>query len=166
MSRPRFICDAMLGRLSTWLRILGYDCAFTPEIEDVDIIARAKKEGRILLTRDRALLKRRALRSLTHLLIEHDGFRDQLVQVIREFSLDRSGVGCRCNRCNVPVEQVSPASVKRIVPFFVAKTEKHFSRCPLCHRVYWAATHRKKMEIEIDRLFEKAVNDGSDQGSN
>ena len=131
MSRPRFICDAMLGRLSTWLRILGYDCAFTPEIEDVDIIARAKKEGRILLTRDRALLKRRALRSLTHLLIEHDGFRDQLVQVIREFSLDRSGVGCRCNRCNVPVEQVSPASVKADRTVFRCENGEAFQPLPL-----------------------------------
>ena len=146
----------MLGRLATWLRILGYDCAYERDIEDERLIERAAREGRVLLTRDRLLLKRRKVRRLTRLMVGHDGFRDQLVQVIRAFSLDRVRAGTRCACCNLPLEPVSREAVRAVVPFFVAATQSDFKRCPACRRVYWPATHRRHMADEIDELFKRA----------
>ena len=52
-ARPRFIADAMLGRLARWLRTLGYDTAYDDRIADADLVRRSLTEGRHLLTRDR-----------------------------------------------------------------------------------------------------------------
>jgi len=56
---PRFIADCMLGKLARWLRVLGYDAAYERRISDDDLVRRARSEGRILLTRDTRLVRRR-----------------------------------------------------------------------------------------------------------
>ena len=61
MSRPalktrapavRFLCDVMLGRLARWLRALGHDTAYDPAADDAELLRRAARERRMLVTRD------------------------------------------------------------------------------------------------------------------
>jgi uncharacterized protein with PIN domain len=52
---PRFVADAMLGRLARWLRLLGFDTAWVQDVSDGELVRRAIEEGRVILTRDRAL---------------------------------------------------------------------------------------------------------------
>src|SRR5574342_1045708 len=82
---PRFLADAMLGRLATWLRELGHDAEYFRG-EDEDLIRRAMREGRLLLTRDTRLLRRRQLPP--HLLIQSDHVTEQLRQVVVTLGLD------------------------------------------------------------------------------
>lgn len=54
----KFFVDRMLGRLIAWLRIFGYDTKSALDFEpapdeDTMLIDVAKREGRILLSRDR-----------------------------------------------------------------------------------------------------------------
>ncbi len=51
----KLLCDHMLGSLARWLRLMGYDTAYPEPGPDRDLIDRARKEGRILLTRDKEL---------------------------------------------------------------------------------------------------------------
>lgn len=54
---PRFLADAMLGRLARWLRTLGFDTRYDPAIHDPELVALAAAEGCVLLTRDRHLIE-------------------------------------------------------------------------------------------------------------
>lgn len=150
--RPRFLADAMLGRLARWLRILGYDAAYDPA-EDEDLLARAQQEGRILLTRDTRLVRRRRLPR--HLFIESDEVLVQVRQVLSALGLPcTAGPARRCLRCNVPIEPCSKDEVAGRVPEFVWSQHQAFWRCPACERIYWPGTHWQRMEETLHVLRE------------
>jgi len=49
-AETRFIADVMLGKLATWLRLLGCDVEYFPKITDEDLVRRASRTGRVILT--------------------------------------------------------------------------------------------------------------------
>lgn len=147
---PRFLTDTMLGRLATWLRILGYDAEYARG-EDAALIERARASGRVLLTRDTGLLRRRDLPA--HLFVRSDHVAEQLRQVIQACGLTRGDpVTRRCPRCNVPVEPCMKAAVFDRVPEFVWSTHDAFWGCPRCGRIYWAGSHWRRMNETIRAL--------------
>ncbi|HEB97293.1 MAG TPA: twitching motility protein PilT, partial [Sedimenticola thiotaurini] len=106
LRRPRFLADAHLGRLAGYLRMLGFDTRLAEEGEDDrELVQRALEEGRILLTRDRALLMRR---EVTHgCFIHPQAPRQQLAYLIRRLDLCRLiAPFTRCIRCNGVLEPV------------------------------------------------------------
>ncbi len=147
---PRFLVDAMLGRLATWLRIVGYDAEYFPG-EDPALLRQAWRDGRILLTRDTHLLRRRRLPP--HLFIQSDHVAAQLRQVVEALHLDLTGRGARrCLRCNVVLEPRAKAEVEGRVPDFVWGHHDDFWGCPHCGRIYWAGSHRQRMDEAIRAL--------------
>jgi hypothetical protein len=156
---PRFLVDAMLGRLARWLRILGYDAAYDPA-EDDELLARARQEGRILLTRDTRLVRRR--RIPPHLFIESDHVLEQVRQVLSALGLPRTaGPVRRCLRCNVLIEPCDKDEVAGRVPEFVWSQHQAFWRCPACERIYWPGTHHQRMEEALRALREADSFEGS-----
>ncbi len=140
----------MLGRLATWLRILGYDAEYFPG-EDPALLRHAWDEGRVLLTRDTHLLRRRRLPP--HLFIQSDHVAEQLRQVVEALHLDPAQpAGRRCPRCNVTLEPRAKAEVEGRVPDFVWSHHEEFWSCPRCQRVYWAGSHRQRMDVAIRAL--------------
>jgi uncharacterized protein len=147
---PRFLADAMLGRLATWLRVLGHDAEYFRG-EDEDLIRRARQEGRVLLTRDTRLLQRRQLPP--HMHIQSDHVTEQLRQVVVTLGLDPGApLGNRCLRCNVNLEPRTRPDVLGLVPEFVWSHHQDFWGCPHCRRIYWAGSHRRRMEEAIKAL--------------
>jgi len=147
---PRFLADAMLGRLARWLRILGYDVEYSPG-EDDDLLHQARREGRILLTRDTRLVRRQRLP--VHLFIQSDHVMEQLRQVVASLRLDPAAPPSRrCIRCNAILESRSKDEVLGRVPEFVWSRHEAFWGCPRCRRIYWAGTHRQRMEEAIRTL--------------
>lgn len=147
---PRFAADAMLGRLATWLRLLGYDTFYQADIEDSDLAAIAQREGRILLTRDVQLTKRRNVRTL---LIESDDVWAQLRQVVRTCRLRRTPNQARCPRCNTPLHPLDHSAARGRVPEYVWRTRQTFRACPTCGRVFWRGTHVDDIEARLHALF-------------
>ena len=127
MPRLQFAVDKMLGRLATWLRILGYDATYGSHLGGRTLVRHARAQERIVLTRDRRLLRERPCPPL--LLIASDHFREQLRQVIEAYQLDPfTQLFARCARCNLPLSAISKEEVADRVPPYVAATQTQFVR--------------------------------------
>ena len=140
----------MLGKLARWLRIIGQDVVYGPHLSGYGLIREARKEGRTVLTRDRAIVEKRPP---DYLLIESDRFREQLKQVVEAFGLDPlKDAFTRCVECNSPLERAPKQAVQEKVPPYVFATQERFSFCRGCKRIYWPATHQEKMAAELKAM--------------
>ena len=149
----RFVADKMLGRLARWLRIMGQDVAYGPELSGAGLLRAARQQGRLILTRDRAVAKRNPP---PYLMIRSDHFREQLKQVIEECGLDPlKDAFSRCAECNTVLESVAKSGLEDKVPPYVFATQEEFSLCSGCRRVYWPATHQERMLTELQLLIRK-----------
>jgi hypothetical protein len=149
----RFVADKMLGRLARWLRIMGQDVAYGPELSGAGLRRAARQQGRLILTRDRAVAKRNPP---PYLMIRSDHFREQLKQVVEEFRLDPlKDAFTRCAECNMVLQSVAKTTVEDRVPPYVFATQDKFSLCPTCRRIYWPATHQERMLAELESLGRK-----------
>ncbi|MEW6270871.1 MAG: Mut7-C RNAse domain-containing protein [Thermodesulfobacteriota bacterium] len=151
MQAPRFAVDRMLGRLARWLRVLGFDAVYRPEMPGERLLALAAREQRVVLTRDARLRCPRGRVRVVHLAA--DRFRDQLRELDRTIPLGGvAGRPSRCVECNLAVEPLAADDVPASVPEYVRATQREFHRCPRCRRIYWPATHRERMDAEIAAL--------------
>lgn len=149
----RFAADAMLGKLATWLRLLGCDVEYFPRISDDDLVEGATRSGRVILTRDTRLIRRRDARDLCFF-VRGDGWRDQLRLVARRFSLVPSDrILTRCLRCNEPLSAVHRDAVRKRVPPYVFQTQREFRMCGRCGRVYWPGTHHDRALVHLAEVL-------------
>jgi len=149
----RFIADTMLGKLTRWMRMIGCDVEYFPRITDKELVERAYRSGRIILTRDTLLIRRRKARN-NHFFVRGDGYKDQLRQVVKEFSINpTSHLLTRCLLCNEPLLDIDKSLVEGRVPPYVYETQDAFKTCPSCHRLYWGATHRDEMIKQLKEIL-------------
>ncbi|NMG46176.1 twitching motility protein PilT [Aromatoleum toluvorans] len=152
LRRTRFVADAHLGGLARLLRMTGFDTLYDNNFADPDIEAIAAHDGRIVLTRDRELLKRR---TITHgcyvhaLKPEH-----QFAEILERLDLARSARPFTlCLACNAPLHAIDKASVEHLLPEGVRERHQRFSTCDVCRRVFWEGSHWVKMRALIARLL-------------
>jgi uncharacterized protein with PIN domain len=149
---PRFVADAMVGKLARWLRVLGVDVLYDASLDDRQLLALARREGRVLLTRDLPLAS--GSRGPERLLIESDDFREQLLQVVATYRLDPwRGLFSRCMDCNTPLEPALREEARHQVPPYVFSTKARFKRCQRCDKILWEGTHRNHMRRVLEGLF-------------
>ncbi|MGW8309995.1 MAG: Mut7-C RNAse domain-containing protein [Thiogranum sp.] len=153
---PRFVVDCNLGRLARYLRLLGFDCLYDNGFTDEAIAAISQEQQRIVLTRDRRLLHRKAI---SHgLFVRAEQPRDQVREVLRRLDLYAlSRPFSRCARCNgllAPVEKDAIAG--RLQP----KTRRYyddFLQCRDCGQLYWQGSHHERSRRLIDGFLEKSA---------
>lgn len=154
MTPPTFAADVMLGKLSRWLRLLGFDTFYSNQAEDDFLRRLVESEGRILLTRDTEL--HRLVGSLSSYLVEADQPKKQLAEVARFFKLGRfAGFprASRCPRCNGPLINSDREAVKESVPPYVYSTQEGFTVCRDCLHVYWQGTHVPRIDRFLHALW-------------
>lgn len=148
----RFVADAHLGGLAHLLRMMGFDTLYDNAFADHEIERLSLHERRIVLTRDRELLKRRgvthgiyvrALRSPAQLREVFD--RLQLARSARPFT--------RCLHCNAALVATTKAQALPRLPPRVAAAFERFSACEGCERVFWEGSHWRRMRALIDGLL-------------
>jgi uncharacterized protein with PIN domain len=148
----RFVLDCHLGRLARYLRQFGFDTLYRNDYSDDDLAEISSTQHRILLTRDRNLLKRSVI-THAYFIRDHDP-RKQLDEVIRRFDLKNRIVPFgRCTRCNGIVEEVDKAMIEdQLEP----KTRKYFDtfwQCSGCGQIYWEGSHVKHMLKLTDEIL-------------
>jgi uncharacterized protein with PIN domain len=140
----------MLGRLARWLRLMGYDTAYADGISDHQVMACARAECRVVLTRDRALAQRKGIRCL---FIHSQALEEQIREVVTAFGVPAPRPGPRCPECNVLLVERTPEQAAPYVPPYVFQTQQRFHRCPACERHYWSGTHWSRIEETIARAL-------------
>jgi len=146
----KFICDDNLGKLAKWLRTLGYDTLFSLDIEDTELVSKALKENRTILSRDREL-KRFVSAQNNLLLLSSNQPLEQLKEVLKRYNLkpEEKGLFTRCLVCNQVLVSVPKKEVEAKVPPFVFKTQESFVFCSNCDKLYWGGTHMKNLKKKI-----------------
>jgi hypothetical protein len=147
-----FIADAHLGGLARLLRMAGFDTLYDNNFLDSDIAAIAARENRIVLTRDRELLKRR---EITHGCYLHAlKSNEQLREIIDRLDLARSARPFTlCLHCNLPLHAIDKSAVRQLVPQGVFERYEHFTICDNCRRVFWAGSHWKRMQALLGGIL-------------
>ena len=154
-SRPlresRFIADVHLGKLTRYLRMCGFDTYYTPGISDNDIIDISLSSRRIILTRDRGLLKNKRV---THgYWVRSQNPQEQLREVILRLDLHgRIEPFTRCIECNQILEDVKKELVEDTLEMNTKKYYNEFRKCPGCGRIFWQGSHHENMGKLIDEL--------------
>lgn len=153
LREPKFALDGHLGRLASYLRMLGFDTSYRNNFDDEELVEISVDEYRILLTRDRGLLKRD---KVTHgFLIKTRDPKQQLLSVVRRFDLaSLFHPFTRCIACNGVLEQVEK---EEIIDQLEPKTRKYyfqFMQCPKCKKIFWDGSHKEKM-IRLINWLEK-----------
>jgi uncharacterized protein with PIN domain len=148
---PRFVADVHLGRLARLLRLVGFDTRWRNDLTDGELAAIGGREHRIVLTRDRGLLKRR---QVTHgLFVRSDRPEDQAVDVLRRLDLgERLAPFTRCLRCGGALAPVPKSDVlDRLEPRTRAHVDE-FHRCRACDHLYWRGSHHRFLVDQVDRI--------------
>lgn len=198
LREPRFVVDNHLGKLTRYLRLLGFDTLYinryarhtwtTPlsrrsegtspeqgceegsrpkrsflssdsltkkreaQAEDAELARISAEESRILLTRDRNLLKR-AIITRGYWVRSADP-RSQIREILDRFDL-RGSVRpfCRCLVCNGLLQSVPKAEVFSQLPPRVRLEQEEFYRCSSCGKVYWPGSHCRSMNRMLEELL-------------
>jgi uncharacterized protein with PIN domain len=151
---PRFLADAMLGRLARWLRVLGFDVAYDADISDERLVRRALDEGRLIVTRDRALPEEWTVSPC--LVLETDDVDDQLRQVFASLDVEAHiRLFTRCTRCNGVLRSVSTAEVRTRVPSRIAQQHDAFALCCDCGHVYWEGSHTERIRTRLAYVLDR-----------
>ena len=147
----RFVLDGHLGKLTRYLRLLGFDSAYNVEWTDLELVETSTREARVLLTRDIGLLM--------HGVLAHGYFvratdpREQLTEVTRRFDLVASmDAFTKCTACNGELKAVAKEEIaNRLLP----RTRQHyddFRRCTDCERIYWKGSHHAQLQEIVDHV--------------
>jgi uncharacterized protein len=148
----RFVADTHLGRLAAYLRMVGFDTIYRNDCGDEELAKISASEKRILLTRDRGLLKRNVV--IRGYCVRTTNPRDQFAEVLQRFDLTASIVPFqRCVHCN---ELLEPTPKELISDRLLPETKQYFEEfciCPGCQRIYWKGSHYRRMQRFIDSVI-------------
>ena len=150
----RFLLDNHLGKLARYLRLLGLDTLYAANhVDDAELARIAHEEERILLTRDRGLLKRGNV-VYGYCLRTRDSM-GQLTAVLHRFQLhDEINPWTRCLRCNGLLRPVEKETIlHRLEP----KTKRYFDEfrlCESCGQIYWQGSHFARLQRIVDKAYD------------
>lgn len=148
----KFILTKELGRLSKWLRILGFDTAYFNQGNASSLIIQALRDGRIVITRNNRLPKAGGIKIV---FVKAQNLKAQLSEVLKvlDISCDQNKMFSRCIICNVELKKTQREEVKNKVPEYVFKTQDEFVSCPNCQRIYWKGTHWGNVEGTLEEVM-------------
>jgi len=152
MTGLKFVTDGMLGKLTRWLRMLGHDVEYTGSMDDKELIQKARKENRILLTRDVELYQQAIGKGIDAFLIESPNQTANLAGLARrfKFKLEIDMKASRCPKCNSQIKMVSKSTILDKIPKTTFSNYEEFWQCQGCGQVYWRGAHWKRIYKSLE----------------
>jgi hypothetical protein len=154
LRETRFIVDVNLGKLALKLRLLGFDTLFSNSFKDHEIISISLNEKRIILTRDKGILKQN---SVTHgYWLRNDNPKKQLYEVVNRLQLQNSfRPFSRCTHCNSKLIETDKERLNGIIPDDTLSYYNQFWECTGCGRIYWKGSHFRHIFKWIEKLKDR-----------
>lgn len=154
----RFACDAMLGRIARWLRLLGYDTFYSSGVGDDELLDVCLRRDLVLLTRDAEFFKRAVSSGIKAKLLRENSFVNQFADVVESFGLDLriTPDGSRCPTCNGLIRSVDKEDVRNRVSLNTVNSYDSFFMCINCGKVYWMGRMWRSM-IRICEVIKKKM---------
>jgi uncharacterized protein with PIN domain len=144
---PRFVLDVHLGALARRLRLLGIDTAYSTDAGDDELVERASSGDRLLLTKDRGILRRRA--AWRHAAYVRGQHTDEQVDDVLDRFRPPLAPYTRCTSCNGEVRHVARAEVVDRLEPGTARSYQSFARCLRCDQVYWRGAHATRLDALV-----------------
>ncbi|WP_354644015.1 Mut7-C RNAse domain-containing protein [Kitasatospora camelliae] len=144
----RFLLDVHLGTLARRLRLLGVDAAYdSVDIGDAALAARSAAEQRVMLSRDRGLLRRRELWAGGYVYSHRPP--EQLRDVLSRFAPPLAP-WTRCTACNGELREAGKESLQGRLAAGTEKSFEVFAECTACAQVYWRGAHHARLTAIVD----------------
>lgn len=149
-----FITDSMLGKITRWLRMLGYNIKYFRSIDDKQLIKYAKTEHRTLLTRDRELYQQAIKQEITAFLVEGATEAEKLANLAKQFDLklEFDVKVSRCPKCNTRIKTIPKDRIVSRVHKRTLSSYSEFWECPGCEQIYWRGAHWKRINETLKRV--------------
>ena len=157
-SEPIFFVDAMLGNIARKLRLLGYDSQYFSDIDDEKLIDSARKEKRIIISKDEKLIKKAQKLGMRSIHITKEEEVEEFLEIINSVNLKRiqiNGNIARCPKCNSLTESIDKEIIKERIPQGVLKLNDKFWICKYCNQIYWEGTHIKNLQEFVCKINER-----------
>ncbi len=152
LRQTRFILDVHLGKLAKLLRMAGFDTYYRNDLDDREIVERAAEEDRIVLTRDRGILKNKLVKKGYY--VRSQNSARQLEEVLDRFQLRQSiNFFTRCIVCNGMITRVGKKMIEKHLKPGTRKRFTVFFRCRGCGKIYWRGSHYQRMKSYYGSLL-------------
>jgi len=152
----KFIADGMLGKLTRWLRMLGHDVKYSNKLNDAELAVIAKKERRVLLTKDLELYQRAIAKGIDAFYVEGRTEAKRLAEIAKRFNIPLviDLKNSRCPRCNTklwatPKEKLAGKVEKNTFTYY-----DDFWECPKCGHIYWQGAHWGRIRATLKEAEE------------
>lgn len=150
-----FLVDAMLGNVARKLQLFGFDSEYKSNIEDLELIKKAKSEQRIIISKDRELITKAKKQGIISVHITKENEVEQFLEILEKIPLQLdsiSGDRARCTKCNFPTSQIDKSKILSKIPQKVSEFNDKFWKCDNCDQIYWEGTHIKKIQEFLERV--------------
>ena len=148
----------MLGNLATKLRLLGFDADYYSDINDSELIFKAKNENRIILTKDEMLSNQSKKQKISTIQITSEEEIEQILQINEMFHLGKceiNGKNSRCPKCNGVLQNIEKNGLEGIIPDGVYLKNDEFWKCTKCEKIYWEGTHISNLQKFVAELNDR-----------
>ena len=157
-NEPIFFVDAMLGNIAKKLRLMGYDSKYLADIEDDELINQAKKDHRIIISRDENLIRKSLKLGLEAIFVKNRQEIEQFRDIVKKSNLKNfeiNGDRARCPNCNSKTESVDKKNIYKRIPNKVLEYNDKFWECKVCDKIFWEGTHIQNLQKFVRKLNER-----------
>lgn len=153
-----FFVDAMLGNIAKKLRLMGYDTKYYSDIEDKSLIQTARKENRIVISRDEDLVRISQKNNVNAIYIQSEKEIQQFHEIMDFLNLEKveiNGEKARCPICNFKTESIDKKNIYQKIPQKILENNEKFWICRNCDQIFWEGTHIQNLQKLVRTLNER-----------